>query len=99
MVRVLERPVFPSGTGSATYDPRIDLEVEREAEASLERAAALAPAEVGVRRRIVTGAPVRGILRIAEQQGADLIVAGWRRYGPLRRALAGSVSSDLLTEG
>lgn len=48
--------------------------------------------EVTVDRRIAEGAPHDAILAVAEETGADLIVLGARRMGPLKAAALGSTS-------
>lgn len=45
---------------------------------------------------LVNGAPAEAIVREAARVGADVIVIGWRGQGPLRRALAGSVSRGVV---
>lgn len=40
--------------------------------------------------------PVAAVLGQAERFGADVIVAGWRGHGPVRRALMGSVSRGIV---
>jgi nucleotide-binding universal stress UspA family protein len=40
--------------------------------------------------------PVAAVLGQAEQFSADVIVAGWRGHGPVRRALMGSVSRGIV---
>jgi nucleotide-binding universal stress UspA family protein len=58
-----------------------------------------APEGVVVDRRVLYGPSAHSILDAALEGGCDLLVAGSRAYGPLRRVLAGSVSSHLLTDG
>jgi nucleotide-binding universal stress UspA family protein len=45
---------------------------------------------------IVDEAPVGAVLDQAKRFGADVIVAGWRGHGPIRRALMGSVSRGIV---
>lgn len=45
------------------------------------------------------GKPSRELLRIAAEAGADAIAVAPRGHGPLRQALFGSVSSELLSSG
>jgi nucleotide-binding universal stress UspA family protein len=45
---------------------------------------------------VIGGPPAQGILSVAEDIGADLVVTGSRRRGPITRAILGSVSSEIL---
>ena len=46
--------------------------------------------------RVLSGPPAAAIAEACEEAGADLLVVGSRGYGPVRRALLGSVSTQLL---
>ncbi|HEU5062211.1 MAG TPA: universal stress protein [Solirubrobacterales bacterium] len=46
--------------------------------------------------RALSGPPATVIAEACEEAGADLLVVGSRGYGPVRRALLGSVSTQLL---
>jgi nucleotide-binding universal stress UspA family protein len=46
--------------------------------------------------RVVDASPVEAILEEAAARRADVIVMGWRGYGPVRRLLAGSVSRGVI---
>lgn len=48
--------------------------------------------------RVLFGVPAPAIAKACEEDGADLLVAGSRGYGPLRRTLLGSVSTQLMHE-
>jgi nucleotide-binding universal stress UspA family protein len=75
-----------------------DLRVARlHAGTALDEAADRAPSGVNPRTVILRG-PVGQVIREASTGVVDLLVTGSRGYGPLQRALAGSVS-DALTEG
>jgi nucleotide-binding universal stress UspA family protein len=66
----------------------------REAEMSLDEAADSAPAGVNPRTVLLQGAA--GVVIANASEGVvDLLVTGSRGYGPLQRALAGSVSEGL----
>lgn len=71
--------------------------VQPEQDEALQRAAALA-AERGVAATLVerTGAPADEVSKVADVVDADLIVVGSRGLGPLRRAVLGSTSRELL---
>lgn len=53
----------------------------------------------GSRHHATHGNPSRELLRIAAEIDADAITVAPRGHGPLRQALLGSVSSDLLSAG
>jgi nucleotide-binding universal stress UspA family protein len=65
----------------------------REKERVLELARRRVPALLPVESRLLTGDPVRTLAEAAMDY--DLLVCGSRAYGPLRRTIAGSVSSGL----
>jgi nucleotide-binding universal stress UspA family protein len=60
----------------------------------LDRAVAEAPAGLAVRPRLPHGDPATELAGAAEE--LDLLIVGSRCYGPLRRALLGSVSAKLM---
>ena len=72
-------------------------EAHRRGEAALETAAGAAPDGVNPRTFLLPGAP-GDVLRDACDGVVDLLVTGSRGYGPMQRALQGSVS-EALTEG
>jgi nucleotide-binding universal stress UspA family protein len=82
---------------SATDPDELRLEARRTAEAALDEAAEAAPAGVNPRTLLLHGAP-SNVISAACEGVVDLLVTGSRSYGPMRRALAGSVS-EALTEG
>jgi len=72
-------------------------EARRRAQAAFEAAAEAAPAGVNPRTLLLDGEPAAAI-RSACDGIVDLLVTGSRSYGPMYRALMGSVS-EALTEG
>ena len=72
-------------------------DVRRHAYARLDAAADAAPAGVNPRTVLLRGEP-RAVIGSACEGVADLLVTGSRGYGPLQRALLGSVS-EAVTEG
>jgi nucleotide-binding universal stress UspA family protein len=58
----------------------------------------LLPGDVGVESRLAHGRPAPRILETADACGCDLIIMGFHGHGRLHRALAGSVSGDVLRE-
>ena len=82
-------PVSPMETDRVLRERRARSEMATEqAVASLSR-------EVHPQARIVVGHPVRA-LEAEASNGLDLLVMGSRGFGPLRRVLLGSVSSQLV---
>jgi nucleotide-binding universal stress UspA family protein len=83
--------VLDSGTAQAAYDAEM-------AEAADVAAAGLARlgANVAGASRVVQGRPASVILEVLEEGSYDLLVAGSRGLGPLRSALLGSVSAELV---
>lgn len=69
----------------------------REAQAALEAAADDAPTGINPRTMLLHGLPAQ-VIRGACDGAVDLLVTGSRSYGPMQRALLGSVSEEL-TEG
>lgn len=53
---------------------------------------------VTVIAKVVEGVPHEAIVREAEEWGADLIVLGSHGYGPLKRAILGSVAAAVAVE-
>lgn len=95
-----------AGSGSAVtlfhalspLDPEtVAREARLRAETALDAAAERAPAGVNPRTTLLRGAP-GDVIRDACDGIVDLLVTGSRSYGPMQRALLGSVS-EVLTEG
>jgi nucleotide-binding universal stress UspA family protein len=73
----------------------LDEACDAAARAELDEAAGRAPSGVAVEQALLHGVPAESlILSLAEN--ADLVVAGSRAFGALRRAVAGSTSGALL---
>ena len=53
------------------------------------------PDGIEVEATLITGDPVEALVNVAEAPGT-LLVVGSRGYGPLRRVLLGSVSTQLV---
>jgi nucleotide-binding universal stress UspA family protein len=83
------------GNGDAPPRPQRLPRVEEDA---VLQAALATAAEHGVdaRAELLVGYPPTQIARLAEEIDADLIVAGSRGLGPLKRVLRGSTSHELL---
>jgi nucleotide-binding universal stress UspA family protein len=83
---------------SAGHLPFTGAEAARRAgqeRAALRAAVAGLPDELGADPWVISGAPAAGVLTVAEEIGADLIVTGTRARGGLARALLGSVSAEI----
>lgn len=61
----------------------------------LDAARARLPAELEVETQLIEGPPAHAILRVAAEEGCDLIVVGSRGRGQLAGLLLGSVSSTV----
>ncbi len=76
----------------------IEREVCRQEEQRLERlAAALRPAVAEVSSHVRSGDPATGLLRLAEERLADLLVIGTRRMGGMSALLLNSTSDAVLS--
>ena len=54
--------------------------------------------DVPVSCQVVEGAPHEALLAVARETGADLVVVGARRLGPVKRLALGSTSARLLRD-
>ena len=82
---------------SAIDSDELRIEAARNASAALDAAADTAPAGVNPRTLLLHGTP-SDVIRSACEGVVDLLVTGSRGYGPMHRALVGSMS-EALTEG
>jgi nucleotide-binding universal stress UspA family protein len=75
-------------------------EEAREVGAALEAWRAVAEARAGrpVRARLLAGEPAKEIVRLAREEGCDLVVVGTHGRTGLRRALMGSVAAAVVRE-
>jgi nucleotide-binding universal stress UspA family protein len=87
-------PVSQAGVSQRELE-RATLAPRLEAQGLLDRAADMAPLRVNPRTVLLHGDPAREIPAAADGI-LDLLFAGSRGYGPMHRALAGSVSEGLL---
>jgi nucleotide-binding universal stress UspA family protein len=97
LITVIE-PVTYMGRYLAAIDPEMERLLTEHAHASLAEAAAAAPDAVEVGMHVGWGVPADETMAAAEG-GASLIVAGSRAYGTVHRAIVGSVSGALVTQG
>ena len=97
-LRIL-RVVEPSSTvASADFDPgtgRLREDLRRGAEDQLAEAAGRLPRGLRIESTILTGDAATALLGAASHD-VDLLVAGSRGHGPLRRVVVGSVSGRLM---
>jgi nucleotide-binding universal stress UspA family protein len=96
-VITVEPPTAPDiGGAILSILSREELEQSRHdrMKAILDRAASEAPAGLAVQPRLLHGEPATELARLAKE--LDLLIVGSRRYGPVRRALLGSVSTKLM---
>jgi len=71
-------------------------DLERDMQQKLAAARDEVPASVSVTTRLLHGRPARTLAALADEGGYDLVVAGPRKAGFLRRACGGSVTHSLL---
>ena len=93
LVHVVPRPDFHPGEGAGTFDW-----IAAETRASLTELAASVEARHGIRASVDVrqGDPVRELLVLADELGADLLAVGSHGHGFLGRLLLGSTSTRLL---
>jgi nucleotide-binding universal stress UspA family protein len=82
--------MYAGGLGYATLRDA----VREEATDTLERAAQTAGDDIETERHVHAGAVVAELARRSAE--SDLLVIGWRRFGPLRRIVLGSVIGGIL---
>lgn len=78
--------------GAAGYTPAI----QPQAGAIVTRTVKSIGEDLAATGRALSGVPAGAISEACEEAGADLLVAGSRGYGPVRRVLLGSVSTQLM---
>jgi nucleotide-binding universal stress UspA family protein len=78
--------------GAAGYTPAI----QPQAGAIVTRTVKSVDEQLAATGRALSGVPAAAIVEACEEAGADLLVAGSRGYGPVRRVLLGSVSTQLM---
>ena len=87
------RPMAP---GPAAAIPAVLPVLSEAAEATLEHA--VSEAGVDAKRHVVSSSPARGLMRVAGETNAGLLVVGSRGRGKLRSAILGSVAIQLAAE-
>ena len=96
-VRVVEAAELdgfgPSAFTALAHDEHVRDAVRERAQRDVDEAVAVAPLAVEVEGRVLSGQPVARVLEACAD--VDLLVCGSRSYGPLHRALVGSVSMGI----
>ena len=97
VISVVETPYFPTTYPLGGVDMSVNDQMEKDARAAVEKAAAKLRAadesrQLNVTTNVLSGSPKRVVLEEAEAFGADLIVVGSHGHGALERFLLGSVS-------
>jgi len=87
-------PIVASRAGIAGWQNLTEAGQSRARE-QLVKARETVPDGIEVEASLITGDPVDALVNVAEATGT-LLVVGSRGYGPLRRVLLGSVSTDLV---
>ena len=94
LVHAIAPLMTPPGPSTRAQDQQ---EHRRAAEVATERAVATLPKEVNAESRVLAGDPVRA-LEAEAHSDLDLLVLGSRAFGPVRRVLLGSVSSEIMRQ-
>jgi nucleotide-binding universal stress UspA family protein len=95
LLHVAPRTEAPGVSAAPGGQQRLHEEELRDAEALLDRIASEAGLDSNVRRRAQTGAAADRIVEVCADEGADLVVLGSHGRGGLKRALLGSVSTNV----
>jgi nucleotide-binding universal stress UspA family protein len=100
IVGVIAEPTIWAGFGPITMPVTREMllrDLERDMQRKLAAARDEVPAAVSVTTQLLHGRPARVIAELAESGCYDLVVAGPRPVGRLRRLFGGSVTHSLLT--
>jgi len=103
VLNVVSVPGIPYPALGAGVAKDLAVTVERamkeEGNRIIEQAVSLLPLHVGkTEQRLESGSPAEVVLRIAQEQEADLIVLGARGLGKIREQVFGSVSHRVMTQ-
>lgn len=94
LVHVLDtRQLFAWSEFAVTGTERLEEYAEQ---ALMDRQARLAPLGIEVKTCVIEGAPVEQIVRLAQSEGADLVLMGSRRRSFFRQVVLGSVSENVV---
>ena len=102
VLNVVNVPGIPYPAMGAGVAKDLSVTVERamkeEGERLIDQAISLLPLHAGkTEKRLESGSPAEVLLRVAQEQGADLIVLGARGLGAIREQMFGSVSHRVMT--
>ncbi len=99
VLHVVNVPSMPYYTSSApVLSSEIDEKLRQDGEALVAHIASILPVEAWrIRTRVLTGAAANGILSMAQDEDADLIVIGARGTGLIEELVLGSVSHRVVT--
>jgi nucleotide-binding universal stress UspA family protein len=95
LVSVAEPPPIMAGRGGNAGRQQLTEAIQEQTRAQLVQARETVPEGIEVEATLITGDPVEALVNVAEAPGT-LLVVGSRGYGPLRRVLLGSVSTQLV---
>ena len=103
VLNVVNIPGIPYPAMGAGVAKDLSVTVERamkeEGERLIDQAISLLPLHIGKTEKLLeSGSPAEVILRVAQEQGADLIVLGARGLGKIREQMFGSVSHRVMTQ-
>ena len=104
LARVIDAPPMQRGVAIAAPPPVVPLTPAERAVAAADalirlarEISAIAPDDV--RTRVAFGVPARQLRRLAESEGACMIIVGCRRHGAFRETLSRSPTARLLRRG
>lgn len=99
LVHVVKRPVFlPTTAGAPAAVPASEEEIHEWVLKHLARLQQRASDEVAVATRRVEGDPAKEIVRVAEEEDADLILMSTHGRKGLARALLGSTAEQVMRD-
>ena len=95
VVAVAEPPAISLGKGGNVGRHELTEAIQEEMRKRLTEAREAIPDDIESEATLITGDPVEALVNVAKVPGT-LLMVGSRGYGPLRRVLLGSVSTELV---
>ena len=95
LIAVAQPPPVVAGKGGSAGWDALNEAIQAKTREQLVEARETVPEGIELEASLITGAPVEALVNVAETPGT-LLVVGSRGYGPLRRVLLGSVSTNLV---